>query len=639
MYILNLNIHSPNETLDLNLKKMNILINRNSSFIDEIEEVFSQIITGKDPEKNTPDSREITVSITNSSISDEENHQHQKEKINYVTHENFLLTSKPVDSIITGSEIYNAFVETSCIENPMSGISSDEDSLNGKISELEKELSLLNIKKLRRNKVTKEISSITKKINRLQKESDTIAETIDRLKVLQTIESRISALEDEKKSIREDIDEITSINDSLSSLDKKMGKISIIVKERLSEADLEKIQETFSLIRDNSALAENNRHGKQSIFKNIIKRTAALAAFIGTIFIFYNYKNSFNLTGTLKTLAPFLYGGGCLIAADITFSLMRIHMKTKKIVQLESEILEEKNKLYELLDYESNDEPEPGCDLYEYLNQYFEEFIEAEELNTERINLKSRITMRKDEQTLKKELSEINKSLKENRNKIENIVSEIDSETKERIDKEKIIHIITDLEDDMKDILKSIEKNKSIQDQATLELNEYDKLDKEGPYFEEMIEKLEHKKEDINRKIEVNRWLKPIFYKSMEEWKNSIINSRSEEIAALFNEITDHSYDEKVNRKSVCAFFNEAEEIESLPHEFCRLLILLMQYEISATNEFNLPPYIINMDKNTDIIKNIPAFTRIMLELSEHRQVIIFSKTGIPETESCELYI
>ncbi len=617
---------------------INVLKDTNPDILEDIEKGISYMLTDAEGEEFAHiESIDAAVDCGNARCDISSNKKNTDTEIKLYERETFLKTSTPGDSPL-GKTAYSDEIYRSFINAAASNFKLSEDPEN-LIRETKKELELLEIKKLRRDKLVREHDRLEKKLNKLIKEKSELEQEIEVLNKIKLIKAEIEKIESEKKDITEELHEIQEIHDSIGYLEERIHNLSMISGKRLKNSDLDNIQNIFSSMRDFSARVENRNTEQSSLLKKMIKRSSAVIIFILTIFMFFLSRNSFNFRETAESLSVLIYAGALMVIADAVISITRYHRNKKFLKLTHDEIERKKIELNEILELNIEDAERINYEIYEYLGQYFEEYTEAEELGHEKRTLKNRIKVRRNEETLKENMSLLNREIKQKQKDLEILVHGLGKNLKEKIGLDPINIIISDTSDEINTLINSIDETEGICSEARKEAQEYDRLDREGPYFDQRIEYLQKKIDTALEQNDIIKILSPVIDKSLAEWKDRFAGNCSENIAELFNELTENSFSETVNGSTVDNYLRNSEEIPGFDEKGHRLLLILIQYAISTSNTFRLPPYIVNLDRNLDLIKNIHSFRRIMLELSAHRQVIIFSTSDLPDTESCELNI
>jgi uncharacterized protein YhaN len=519
------------------------------------------------------------------------------------------------------------FRNSGCDGRIRSEIEKNEESLRS----LNRNIEITDIKDSRADKLNNERKNIRKELNSLNGSLERFKEQKGVLKKIIEDLEKIEFLNNDLEKIKS---EVSNEQEKLSSLNLLKEDIFRIFPQfnnmRIEDSpNLEKVQELFTNIRNINEKIDDI-HFQKDIKRKRARKTAifiGISTFISVASILY--KNSFSLKMDVFLL------GGILVFAFVSCILALIYSvipsRRKDIQKLREERRSVEEGLKEVLEKSKVEiEGYKLSELYDFLLQYFEDYIEYTERTRDIVDLKKSlkksdylVAIEEKLDSLREEEESIRMEISENLRAVE-IIKDIELET----DKINGILGTIDREIELLEQQISIKQNILSQIDDELERNPQKRTSSGSPLMRERDE-IEGR---LNRLTANRSSLHFIF-----EVLNEAVNARSENrmnslvSSALrrFNYLTNNQYVTRVDE----ALYNRMLAEGRLDGDFNQGTVyeLLLCMKLSITDylpERNQLPLIIDDPFQFMDDERTTRFKSIIDEVSRKRQVIIFTHQG-----------
>jgi len=519
-------------------------------------------------------------------------------------------------------------LENSFINNKINNYSISRSEKEKEYNELSKKIVIAEMNLSRIKKINIEKINLDKEIYQLKNSIDKLSSN---LKILKTISSNL----DIQKRFHEDYNKIKT---KLQDEEKRIDTILINKKQiksdypqfqditKISYKELDLIQKIFNKIKN-----INQKIDSKKTYRNLIKDRISKISFYINI-------SALSIIASFIFKKEFIFHKTILIPASILgfsiifylFFLMYIHLrekfekpnplyKTKEISEKELKDIINKHNI-SIDSFEQDD-------LFEFLIKYFEDYIDFSERTMELVELKRESIEGKELNIIKEKIDKLNIEKSELDNKIIDKFKELDQLIPSNSDKLQVEEEIRKNEFEMSNLKKQIKDKESIIQQIEKDRNFNNEDERD-------IKNLKDEKDNISKKLEQvdsNINLINFIYSNLTEAIKIYEEKQLEKLLSLtyknFNILTGNHYLNEI----VVSDIKELLVNNSVSEKFTATLLhlIIISIKISLTDFLNnFPvsiPLIIDDPFNFMDEKRIERFKNIILELSEKRQIIIFT--------------
>ncbi len=498
----------------------------------------------------------------------------------------------------------------------------------GKLKELNKEIQIQDIQSTRINKLKKEKSQIETDIKSLKEGLKDASARIGLLKkmhhdtkILSGLNEEIKITEDELLSEKKKIIEVSKIKKEIKNLFPSFYNLT------LDEIpNLDTIQEKFISLRNTNERIDSLLHWKEKRL-NAIKRfalTGNVAAMTAALTLLY--KNGFDPAADTVLLAGI--GSFVVLFNAILVILGLISRKTGELEELNYQVAEQEENIKEMLsrsriDFNGNRLGE----LYEFLLQYFEEYIEFTERNRD-------LAMIRDSLKEKEYIRDIEKKLNSQKEKQKRLSGEIkysagitSLSTETGLHEKMIREKIEEFESDVESYLGQISSKEKLLEQVNSEI---DKNRESGATNGNIKDELERAEKTVRRLHSQQNTINFVY----DVLKSAVKNREQDRLKRLlsgalenFNYITGNQYITRIGTHSLekMIFMNEKNE-DFNPALYHALLLSLKIALTDLITETGEPLPLICDDPFLFMDEDRISRTRQMFNIvSDKRQVIIFT--------------
>ncbi len=495
------------------------------------------------------------------------------------------------------------------------------------LTDLSREKQLLELKKMKKEKLLKEIFISERGIDKLEKKRDSILKYKDSLnEIIAKTENR-NKLASKVSNLKKDLMELREIKEKVSNIEKTLREKFSHFSEKGNDQipDLEQIQQTFNSFRDvNEQLGKFFQHRKQATGK-ALRVIASMAIFSVTAMLFRLFTAS----------ATYILGITSGLAAGIAL-LLGIFYYFKISRQQPSALFEQKKKLEEDLieilkrNNVSVDDCRTG-ELYEILFQYFEDFINYRDTSYELMELKKKISHSSNLIEKEKKLSQFTGDIEDIDNFIKLGISDLDPAIHPRPEPDGLTKALHDMDELLKENESEINEKKSLIEKFHQEIDEYDKIENSSLSAESKLEEILKQIESCREMIEHIKFLDAVFRESSEIWSSKKLEELSRLALDRFSALTDNSFIKDDIADTLDSIIISSGRIKSEHRGLKKYLSLSIKSALSMLLfADNLPPVFI-IDPFTRDNEFADNLKKLLPEMFPNRQVVVVIPGGEPE--------
>ena len=479
-----------------------------------------------------------------------------------------------------------------------------------KLIDLEREKQLLELKKRKKEKIFKEIQISEKNISKLEKRRDSIIKYRTALnEIVQQINDRDDA-SSKINNLKKDIIELNEIKEKIKSIENIISERFAHFSSRKDEKlpDLELIQQSFNSFRDINQQIDNFFNNRKKYSNSIIKIifSSAIFSLIALMFLLFTTSASLILT--------FISA----ISAGITAITSIIYYITMKR-SYPDELLEKKNQIENnLLEiFKQNDFPIDDYktgELYEILFQYFDDFIDFRDMNSELVSLRKKISSSTNLEKEKK-LEQLTNTIDELDESINHTIDNLDISIHPKFPQEeitKVAHNIDELLEENK--TETAEKN-SLIEKYKEEIDEYDKDEKNSLSTEMRLEETIKHINHLTDEVKHIKFLEDVFDEAVERWSKDkleqLANNASEKITKIIGDShTKEELSESFKNILIDSGKLKEEYMELKPYVSFAIMAALSEALdfTSMPPMFMIDPFIPNNEFSENMKKLLPEF-------------------------------
>ncbi|MCL2155306.1 MAG: hypothetical protein FWH53_06550 [Leptospirales bacterium] len=468
---------------------------------------------------------------------------------NIYTCENFIMSSyyypelnlNNIDLIFEKDKIKQLLIKSEIVRLKFPYFMRREKLLSSKERELinlEKEKQLLELKRLKKEKLLSSFQTSKKDISKLEEERDSIISykaTLD--EIIRQIDKR-DDISSKINNLKKDIIELKEINEKIRSVEKiiseRFSSFSNLEGEQLP--DIELIQQIFNNFRDINEQIDNFSINKKKYSGRAVKVIFSFAIFSLIAFMFLTFTSSASL------ILTFISGISAGIAA-LTAIIYLFMIKRSYPAELLDRKNQMENNLIDMLkkNYFPVDDYKTG-ELYEILLQYFDDFINFRDINNELILLKKKksnfTSLVEKEKQLKQFMSDIDKLDKS----IDRTINSLDTSIHPLPAQEELIEAVHNVDELLEENKAEIDKKNSLIAKFQEEIDEYTR-DEENLLSSDMsLEETIKHVNNLTDEIKHIKFLDVIFNEAVEKWSTDKLEEVSNSALEKIMKISDNSY-------------------------------------------------------------------------------------------------
>jgi len=492
------------------------------------------------------------------------------------------------------------------------------------LSALTKQKELIEIKKMRKDKLQKEISAINRVLGRLTKKLKTLNDfrsTLNNISEKITVKNQLaSKINNSKKNVLESRDLRNRLNDLGKELKAEFPQFKNYGENLPS---LENVESIFNDLKDINEKIDRHKLRTEQIRGRSWKAIGAINIFSITAIIFLAIKGA-NFPIPVIAAAALLFSGAAHFFSSLKLKRndMESLLEEKKTYQLKlSAALESEHFKFD--NYQTEE-------LYEFLLQYFDDFIRYSELQGEIKNLESNISslppLKETEKKLDSRSQEMVRIEKEIIRKMQSLDPEIIKvEQEEEIENAlfEINELIAAIEDEIK-------QEDSIRKKIENEIIDYDRKDNSGISYDHQLAEITKQiknLEDDKKALSFIRELTPHASLVWATEKLALMAEKTWETVEHLSEKTGFDLPPEYKDRIIHLVTKggSTRQLKGVPDNCIKIALIHALEKISEAS-WLMPPLIIVLTSdegdNNSFIKNV-------LELFTERQVIIIASAPI----------
>lgn len=493
------------------------------------------------------------------------------------------------------------------------------------LSALIKQKELIEIKKMRKDKLQKEIAAINRVLSRLSKKLKAFNDfksTLNTISEKIALKNRLaSKINNSKKEVLESRDLKSRFNTLEKELKAEFPQFKEYGKNLPSLEDVEGI---FNDLKDINEKIDREKNSAEQLRKRGWKGVGAIIIFSVTSSVFLGIKGE-------TSFIPYIAGAALLLCGTLvlaSFLKLRNH-------DIESLIDEKKTHQLKLSSALENDrftfDSYQTEELYEFLLQYFDDFIRYTELQSEIKSLEETISsqtpLRETEKKLEsrsQEMTRIEKEIIREMKSLDPDIIRVDSEE----DIENAFFEINELIDSAEN---EIRQEDSIRKKIESEILDYDRKDNSGTSYDHQLAEIEKQINDLEDDIKAISFMKDLTNDAVLSWteeKLTLIAQKTWETMQFISEKTGTNlpadYRDRIDH--IITIGGSAAHLKDIPENYIKIAVIHALGEISAAIHL-LPPLIIVLTSHDDDNNN---YLKNLLELFSEWQVIIIASAPVP---------
>jgi len=494
------------------------------------------------------------------------------------------------------------------------------------INTLKKNRELLELKKRKKDKLAKELSSFDRELGKLRRKRESYTAYKNILTGILDLMQEETRLSSRIVNLKKDIIDIRETENRREILEKEIAdrfpQFTRMMIEKLPDLDM--LQNEFNSIRDINEEMENfNSMQKRKISMALKGITGSLFfVFTSMIFILIKSISLKTITGALLTVLASILVFLSAVAGYYLFLQIR-----KNYPQ---ELTDRKKKIESrLIEIFTNDNfPERNFgtgELYEYLFQYFEDFLSFRELQNELSSLNrgggSRISLHEREEKLRN-LTERKDEIQQ---EIESKLNSLDVSIHPAPEKENIKSLIPEIKEMIDEIVREEESKESVAKKIETEKTQYVSGDKSLQSIDDSIAVINADIEKLKQDISDINHMHKIYNDTSEEWFNEKFSALADICAGVYSRLSnDSKKNQKIQESIKKLILNEKRDDFNAEETAAFAFSMKLAIAEIAPPSQNYPliltdPFSVFKPEITDKLK------KILLELSEKRQVVIIT--------------
>lgn len=492
-----------------------------------------------------------------------------------------------------------------------------------------REIQLLELKKMKKDRLKKEISQSARKINKLSRQINALDLFRTTLYEIRKKTEQRDRLAYKISEIRRDLMELKEIGDKIHSLEKDLKKRFPHFYSEFSEdfPDMDRMQEAFNSVRDCNEKIDGYYQNKKRVTGRIMKWVVACCIFIFLSVIFITIKSKTSGTASIRTLftitsvIALLAGAGYLAVVRINgkdpVSLME-EKKQKETLLLE--LLHENN--FPVGDFKT-------AELYDFLFQYFEDFISFRDIRNELAELRKNLSGTAAFTEKERKLDNLQARMDEVAGEIREMLSGLDGSVHPVPDLSGIDDAVIELNESINDLESMVEHEKLIMTKLEEQLNEVPGTEVNPLEIEAEINGIGSRIEALKEETEAVKFIEEVFSDAAEPFLEKRMPEFTGLLDSMISLVADNHRDDHI-KDAAESLFSSAGLSSELDMNFRLRLSLAVRATLSVYfGDIDLPPVVL-VDPFSGIpAQNVAAFHKILLELFSGRQVIIFTSGSI----------
>ena len=498
----------------------------------------------------------------------------------------------------------------------------------GHVKDITKNIRIIDIQNSRTDKlnnekkiVNNEIETMTNNINALESQKNIILDIAANIK-------KIEALHLKLNSIKQEVEEEQHKTETLSKMKQEITEQFPEFKglEIDNSENLDRLQEIFNEARSVNEGIDKFYSGKKNIKSKLRKAALTINIMYGTFIGALAYTGSIKDQQMITCLAAGF--GGVLVINAMLLVLPLFFKGTRK---LESIMERKKSVVAEMETFA--EKIQIGKDrfniseLYEFLLQYFEDYIEYSDKTREMMDLQHSLKERDYLQSIEKTLEDLKAEEERIQQTINKDLTSINADDKKKLTTENIDDMLYDIETKIDVLRTDISSKHNIITQIEEEL-------KQSPeHHHDLHELLQEKKDrektlkNLYMKKNVMDYITEILTSTVEKSQSVQLQKLTDRTLEIFNYLTENQYLSKVDDEKIKEFITTSAMPEGLNptlNHFIILAVKLALTDFMHASGLSTPlilddPFLFMDDEK------IAKLRELILDISLKRQIIIFT--------------
>ncbi len=502
------------------------------------------------------------------------------------------------------------------------------DEFNLKKKKIEKEIQLIEIQESREEKLRNEKISVEKEIRGIRDEISILDKKTRLFNEIHAELERMDVLNAELETLKKDVKDEQEKVRRAEEMKKELIELYPQFNEQDSEADsnLDALQELFIEIRNLNEEIDRFHSQRKSRRQKLKKIILGLNLSAITAVITLLYRNSFSLD---KDLAAYFVVGAADLFLSVVLSLVMIFSFRSGILEkLNEDKLALEKKLTPLLEKSRVQlEGYRLSELYEFLLQYFEDYVAFTDRKTEFDDFNSSLKSRPELKRIRDELDALYLEEESVRKKISEKIVMIDPDGKMVLEKEAISMNIRSFVQKKDELQNSLSVKEGILSKILGEIEDHPSVKEEN---QNLIGEMRILKKNIARLKKNERvftWVGDVLHTAVQRREENLLNRLVDNTQQKFNFLTGNQHLGKIDEKFIRLFVTGEVLSENLnPAVFHTLLLAFKlsfsDFLIDANTSLPLiidDPFLLMDDERVN------KFKKLVHDLSQRRQIIIFT--------------
>lgn len=492
------------------------------------------------------------------------------------------------------------------------------------LSALTKQKELIEIKKMRKEKLQKEITAINRVLNRLSKKLKSLNDFKDTLNSISEKLSLKNRLASKINNSKKEVLESRDLKNRLNTLEKELKAEFPQFKEYGEKiSSLEEVEIIFNDLKNINEKIEREKTNSQNVKSRGWKAAGAIIIFSITSLIFLGTKGE---TG----LFPFIAGAAVILTGSVVLSSF-FKLKNHDIESLLKEKETHQLKLSSALDNDrftfENYQTE---ELYEFLLQYFDDFIRYSELQSEIKGLEEKIGSQPPLKETEKKLDSRNQEMIRLEREIIREMESLDPEILNLNSEEDIDNAVIEINELIAAAEDEIRQEDSIRKKIESEIIDYDRKDNSGTSYDHQLAEIGKEIKNLEDEIKALSFINKVTSDASLTWSSEKLNLMADKAWETLRFISENTgtglpADYKDRLSHIIKKGGNTRHLSGIPDNYIKIAIIHALGKISTAIKL-FPPLIIVLTSqesdNNSILKNL-------LELFKERQVIIITSAPV----------
>ncbi len=507
----------------------------------------------------------------------------------------------------------------------ISGIEDIAAAREKELTSLQREIQLLELKKMKKDKLKKEIAHSTRNINRLNKQHESVQLFRSTLLEVKAKSEQRDKLSYKISETRKDLLELKEIGDKISLIEKDLKKRFPQFYNETSEGlpDMDRIQGSFNTVRDFNERIDRFHQKKRLISAKIMKGVIASSIFVFFSLIFIIIKAVTSGPASVKTMM-IITTGLASFAACAFFAGYR--MRKSVPASLIETKKEKENELLELL--HKNNFPLENFktgELYDFLFQYFEDFITFRDIRNELGELRKKISSTVTSTEKEKKLDSLKDRINTADEEIKKLLSGLDTSIHPVPEITAIDDTVLELKEMITDLKIKIDHENSVLSKLDSQMNEGSEPESSLLEVEAEISRISGRIEELRSEAESVKFIEDVFNGTASKFLERRQAEFKDSLRSIINRLfpaEDHG------RLSEAADLLLSGAGTQTSGDLKTAIMLSIAARAALSQMFrgtDLPPAILIEPFREIPPENVEEFSKILLELFSDRQVIIFT--------------